>query len=131
MHFVFLTGASALVYEVIWQRYLTCLTGNDSLATMALILGRFSRRTFWRLRALRLVEPAGPTGRPGPDLCALLEAIIGIWGLIFPSLFAAMAFATRTWSFAPPGWLLLEGAVSTIVLIGLPAACMWAAPCRC
>jgi len=118
--FVFLTGASALVYEVIWQRYLTRLTGNDSLAT-ALILGIFLgglsggyALSGWLSQ--RFNQPA--------RVYALLEAIIGIWGLIFPSLFAAVAFATRTWSFAPPGWLLLEGALSTIVLIGLPAACM-------
>jgi hypothetical protein len=36
--FIFLTGATALVYEVSWQHYLTRLTGNDSLAT-APILG--------------------------------------------------------------------------------------------
>ena len=118
--FVFLTGASALVYEVIWQRYLTRLTGNDSLAT-ALILGIFLGGLSGGYALCGWLSQR--TNRPA-RIYALLEAIIGIWGLIFPSLFAAMAFATRTWSFAPPGWLLLEGAVSTIVLIGLPAACM-------
>ncbi|HTI98438.1 MAG TPA: hypothetical protein VL527_06000, partial [Dongiaceae bacterium] len=116
----FLTGATALVYEVIWQRYLARLTGNDSLAT-ALILGiflgglsggyalagRLSRRT---------QQPA--------RVYAGLEAIIGLWGFIFPSLFAVVASATQSWSFAPPGWLLLQGSVSTVILIGLPAVCM-------
>jgi hypothetical protein len=37
---VFLTGCTALVYEVIWQRYLSRITGNEVLAT-SLILGLF------------------------------------------------------------------------------------------
>ena len=118
--FIFLTGASALVYEVIWQRYLTRLTGNDSLAT-ALILGIFlgglsggyALSGWWSQRSK---QPA--------RVYALLEAVIGIWGLLFPSLFAIVSSASQTWSFAPPGWLLWEGTLVTIALIGLPAICM-------
>ena len=97
--FIFLTGATALVYEVIWQRYLTRLTGNDSLAT-ALILGIFLGGLSggyalcgWLSR--RFDQPL--------RIYAGLEAIMGLWGLIFPALFAAVASATSAWSFAPPG----------------------------
>ena len=117
---IFLTGATALVYEVIWQRYLTRLTGNDSLAT-AMILGIFlgglsGGYALCGWLSKRFSQPV--------RVYAGLEAMIGLWGLIFPSLFAAVASATHTWSFAPPGWLLLQGAVSTVALIGLPAVCM-------
>ena len=118
--FVFLTGATALVYEVIWQRYLARLTGNESLAT-ALILGLFLgglsvgyALAGWLSR--RTEQPA--------RVYAGLEAVIGLWGFIFPGLFAGVASTTQSWSFAPPGWLLLQGSVSTIILIGLPAVCM-------
>jgi spermidine synthase len=118
--FIFLTGATALVYEVIWQRYLSRLTGNDSLAT-ALILGIFlGGLSGGYALAGRLSRRTENPAR----LYAMLEAIIGVWGLIFPALFATVTAATGAWSFAPPGWLLLQGSVSTVVLIGLPAVCM-------
>jgi spermidine synthase len=118
--FVFLTGATALVYEVVWQRYLTRLTGSDSLAT-ALVLGIFLAGLSggyalcgWLSR--RFAQPGRIYGG--------LEAIIGFWGIIFPPLFGAVSSATRTWSFASPGWLLLQGSICTVVLIGLPTVCM-------
>lgn len=118
--FVFLTGTTALVYEVVWQRYLVRLTGSDSLAT-ALVLGIFLGGLSggyalcgWLSR--RFEHP----GR----IYALLEAMIGFWGLIFPALFAAVSSVTRSWSFASPGWLLAQGSVCTVVLIGLPTVCM-------
>jgi spermidine synthase len=118
--FVFLTGATALVYEVVWQRYLARLTGSDSVAT-ALVLGIFLGGLSggyalcgWLSR--RFDKPA--------RIYAGLEAIIGFWGLIFPWLFSAVSSATRSWSFAPPGWLLLQGSACTLVLIILPTVCM-------
>ena len=118
--FIFLTGATALVYQVVWQRYLTRLTGNDSLAT-ALILGIFLGGLSggyalcgWLSR--RVNQPA--------RMYAALEAVIGVWALIFPGLFAGVKSASHAWSFAPPGWLLTQGSLCTIVLIGIPALCM-------
>lgn len=118
--FIFLTGATALVYQVVWQRYLTRLTGNDSLAT-ALILGIFlgglsggyALCGWW---SRRVKQPA--------RLYAVLEAVIGIWALIFPALFAGVESVSQAWSFAPPGWLLAQGSLCTIVLIWIPALCM-------
>ena len=96
------------------------LTGSDSLAT-ALVLGIFLAGLSggyalcgWLSR--RFEQP----GR----IYAGLEAIIGLWGFLFPSLFAAVSSMTRAWSFASPGWLLVQGSVCTVVLIGLPTVCM-------
>lgn len=117
---IFLTGATALVYEVIWQRYLSRLTGNDSLAT-ALILGIFlgGLSCGYALCGWLSRQVAQP-GR----MYAMLEAIIGAWALIFPGLFAGVESASHAWSFAPPSWLLMQGSVCTVVLIGIPAMCM-------
>lgn len=117
---IFLTGATALVYEVIWQRYLSRLTGNDSLAT-ALILGIFlaglsAGYALCGGLSRRVNQPA--------RVYAVLEAIIGIWALVFPRLFSGVAAATHDWSFAPPWWLLTQGSLCTVALIGLPALCM-------
>ncbi len=118
--FIFLTGAAALVYEVVWQRYLSRLTGNDSLAT-ALILGIFlgglaGGYAFCGWLSLRVSRPA--------RMYAVLEAIIGVWALLFPALFAGVESASRAWSFAPPWWLLVQGSLCTVALIGIPALCM-------
>jgi hypothetical protein len=67
--FIFLTGATALVYEVIWQRYLTRLTGNDSLAT-ALILGIFLGATLPVVFHELKKECARPAPRLVPSGCA-------------------------------------------------------------
>jgi len=118
--FVFLTGATALVYEVIWQRYLTRLTGNDSLATaliLGILLGGLSggyALCGWVSR--RSSNPA--------RVYAAIEAVVGAWALVFPAFFAGVESASRSWTFAPPWWLVVQGAICTVVLIGLPAVCM-------
>ncbi len=37
---IFATGATGLIYQVVWQRYLSRLLGSDSIAT-AIILATF------------------------------------------------------------------------------------------
>ncbi|MFO1487328.1 MAG: hypothetical protein U1F65_02510 [Verrucomicrobiota bacterium] len=118
--FIFLTGATALVYQVCWQRYLARVTGHDSLATaltLGIFLGGLSggyAMSGWLSR--RVARPA--------RAYAVIEAVIGLWALIFPWVFAAVESGTRHWSFTPPGWLALQGSLCTVALIGLPALCM-------
>lgn len=118
--FIILTGATALVYQVCWQRYLARLTGHDSLAT-ALTLGVFLgglsggyALSGWLSR--RVTRPV--------RAYAVIEAVIGFWALIFPFVFRGVEAMTRGWSFAPPGWLALQGSFCTVLLVGLPALCM-------
>ena len=78
-----LTGFTALVYEVAWQKYLTVLLGSDSEATAAVLgifLGGLSYGygLFGKV-ARRLAPPAGASGPPARLLRSygLVEAGIG------------------------------------------------------
>ena len=88
-----LTGFSGLVYEVAWQKYLATLLGSHGEATaavLAIFLGGlslgyalFGRATRWlversrlRSRRVRLLY-----------FYAIVEAGIGLYALLFPSLF--------------------------------------------
>jgi spermidine synthase len=120
--FVFATGATGLVYEVTWQRYLARLVGSDTMAT-AITIGTF-------LGGLSL----------GYYLCgqlsvrirnyfrvyALLEAIIAIWCMLFPFLFDLFYSLTGSWSFAPPWVIIVQGVVASFLLTGIPTICMGA-----
>ncbi|MEI7671664.1 MAG: hypothetical protein WCK00_06080, partial [Deltaproteobacteria bacterium] len=117
---IFLTGAAGLIYQVTWQKYLSRMLGADSIATAIilatflgglslgyLLCGRFSTRIKHPLRGF-----------------ALLEGTIGIWCLAFPQFFAAIDGLTRSWSFSPPGWIILQGGLCSALLIGVPTLCM-------
>jgi predicted membrane-bound spermidine synthase len=120
--FIFLTGAAGLVYQVTWQKYLSRLLGSDSAAT-AIILAAF-------LGGLSL----------GYYLCgkltvrvkrhfqayAILEGAIGLWCLVFPQIFKLVDSITRSWSFAPPVMIIIQGVVCSALLMGVPTICMGA-----
>lgn len=116
----FLTGATGLIYELVWQKYLVRLLGNDGLAS-AIVLGVFlaglaagyllcGRLT---LRVRNLLVTYG-----------LLELAIAAWAGVFPLLFSAAEQLTAGWSFASPWGVTLQGAACAAALIGLPTACM-------
>src|SRR5262245_18698810 len=90
------TGATGLVYEVVWQKYLATLLGSHSEATAAVLaiflagmsagyalFGRLSRRLVQRGRAdaaaSRLLRSYG-----------LVEAGIGVYAFAFPFYFDAV-----------------------------------------
>ncbi len=88
-----LTGFTGLVYEVAWQKYLATLLGSHAEATAAVLaiflgglaggyalFGRATRR--WHERARRLGRPARLLVLYGG-----VEAAIGLYALLFPSLF--------------------------------------------
>jgi predicted membrane-bound spermidine synthase len=124
-----LTGFAGLVYEVAWQKYLAALLGSHAEATaavLAIFLGGlsvgytlFGRATRW------LVERARRRGDP-PRLLyfyALVEAGIGLYALLFPTLFSV----ARHVSLLGPGSEGLGFAfdfVLSALLIGPPAVLM-------
>lgn len=119
---VFLTGASAMMDEVVWQRYLARLLGGDAAATSVVLaaflgglslgywaFGRLARRVSWPFRAY-----------------ALAEAFIGLWGLAFPAIFSLVESACSGLALEPPLGLAFQGFGLAAVLIGPPAVCMGA-----
>jgi predicted membrane-bound spermidine synthase len=117
-----LTGAAGLIDQVVWQRYLTRLVGSDTLATATVIAvflgGLAAGYALWGLASARVGNVFRTYG--------LLELGIGGWALLFPWSYAAVDAATRGLSFEPPWWLMLEGALAALLLVGPPALAMGA-----
>jgi spermidine synthase len=90
-----LTGFAGLVYEVAWQKYLAALLGSHGEATaavLAIFLGGLSLGYALFGRASRwLVERSRLRSRPARLLYfyAIVEAGIGLYALLFPTLFGA------------------------------------------
>ena len=101
-----LTGFAGLVYEVAWQKYLAALLGSHGEATAAVLAiflgglslgyGLFGRASRW------LVERSRRRSQPARLLYfyATVEAGIGLYALLFPSLFGVFQ---RVSLFVPHG----------------------------
>ena len=116
----FATGGAGLIYQVVWQRYLARLLGNDSLATatvLAIFLAGLSLGYWaWGRRSLR--------GTGLLRIYGLLECVIGLWALVFPFWFALVDRWTASWRLETPWSLAGGGALCAAVLIGVPTFCM-------
>jgi len=125
-----LTGFAGLVYEVAWQKYLAALLGSHGEATaavLAIFLGGlslgyalFGRASGW------LVERSRLRSRPARLLYfyATVEAGIGIYALLFPTLFGVFQ---RISLFVPHGNAGLGFAFDvclSALLIGPPTVLM-------
>jgi spermidine synthase len=91
----FATGASGLVYQVTWERYLATLLGSHGEATAA-VLGLFlgglagGYALFGTLTRRRLARAAAAGEAPRLlRLYGCIEAGIGAWAIAFPLLFSA------------------------------------------
>ncbi len=118
--FIFLTGVSALIYQVVWQRLLTRLLGAETLATsivlavflVGLSLGYFLSG-WWSTRLKNTLKGY-----------AILEAITGIWGLGFMLIYAGVSSMALDWAFEPPVWMISQGLFCTLLLLLVPSVCM-------
>ncbi|MBW2494257.1 MAG: hypothetical protein JRE43_05865, partial [Deltaproteobacteria bacterium] len=125
-----LTGFSGLVYEVAWQKYLATLLGSHGEATaavLAIFLGGLSLGYALFGRASRwLVERARLFSRRARLLYfyAIVEAGIGLYALLFPSL---LGIFQRISLFVPHGNAGLGFAFDvglSALLIGPPTVLM-------
>ncbi len=88
-----LTGFAGLVYEVAWQKYLAALLGSHGEATaavLAIFLGGLSLGyALFGWASRWLVERSRLRSRPAQLLYfyAIVEAGIGLYALLFPTLF--------------------------------------------
>ncbi len=119
---IFLTGATGLVYEVTWHRYLANIVGSEARATAIIlavflgglclgyyIFGKVTERFAKKIGGAFLVK-----------ICGLAEISIGLWALLFPTFYKAL------WNWGGiynSGALWLDVLVS-ILLMGFPTILM-------
>src|SRR3989339_169327 len=80
---LFLSGAGALVQEVAWEKYLAVLLGSAAPARaliLSVVMGGMAAGYLLGGRACRRM--AAPL-----RAYALLEALLGLWCLLFPALY--------------------------------------------
>jgi len=118
--FVFATGASGLIYQVAWQKYLSRLLGSDSIATAVILATFLGGLSLGYLLCGKLTTRVSNHFKA----YAALEGLIGAWGLLFPTLFGLVGAATRGWSFSPPVLIILQGMLCSSLLLVLPTLCM-------
>ena len=117
---VFLSGFTGLIYQVIWQKYLSAYLGSHALATsqvlacfflfMALgyfIIGRYQHKLF----------------KNKVFLYGVIEGVIGLYALISPDLFHVL---TSSYSFYGESGLadLFKSMLLTGLFLGLPTFLM-------
>jgi spermidine synthase len=82
----FLSGASALAYQVVWARFLGLVFGNTVFAASAVLASFFA--------GLALGSALGGTGifrrRAGLPMYACLEIVIGVFGVLVPLVIPAL-----------------------------------------
>ena len=125
-----LTGVSGLVYEVAWQRWLATLLGSHSEATAAVLgiyLGGLSLgyALFGRLTSA-LVRRAAERGTPPPLALAygVVEASIGVWAFLFPTLFGLAQSLSFALHLPSPGLAFAVDVLLAAFLIGPPTVLM-------
>jgi spermidine synthase len=116
----FISGAAALIFQVVWQRYLALLVGSEarsiSLVIAVFLLGLASGYRYWGARTQRDLSRQALL-----RLLGLLELIIALYALAFPWLFAIV----RRMAYAGPDSLALD-LIWTGLLLGLPTFLMGA-----
>lgn len=123
-----LTGFTALVYQVAWQRFLAALLGSHSEATavvLAIFLGGLSLGYGLFGKLSRRWGRAGGRSR----LIAIyggVEAAIGVWALLFPWLFRLARSASVGLSASSDIVAFAADVLLTALLIGTPAVLMGA-----
>ena len=114
------TGASGLVYEITWQKYLATLLGSHGEATaavLAIFLGGLSLGyLLFGSLTRRLYLTASQSGRTPRLLVTygVIEASIGLYAFAFPALFSAAQMIS--------GWLPVDDSAVAFIFDVLLAA---------
>jgi spermidine synthase len=125
------TGFTALVYEVTWQRYVAILLGSDSESTAA-VLGLFLGGLalgyeLFGAWTRRIVAPRA--GRRLPSLLTLygvVEFLIGLLALAFPWIFSALRAVSLRIPSSGEATSFAVDVMLTALLVGPPAILMGA-----
>lgn len=125
------TGFTALVYQVAWQRFMAALLGSHSEA-VAVVLGIFLGGLSYGYGLFgKLSRGWSATGGSGGRArllrtYGLIEAGIGAWALLFPWLFELARSASFRLSASSDAVAFVVDVLLTVLLIGAPAVLMGA-----
>jgi spermidine synthase len=125
-----LTGFTGLAYEVTWQKYLATLLGSHAEATagvLAIFLGGLSAgyAIFGQLTRRRAAGAMASGGSASLlALYAFVECGIGVYALLFPSLFGIASRLSVLVPAANAGLAFGIDLSLCVLLIGLPAVLM-------
>src|SRR3954451_4546334 len=116
----FLSGASGLIFQVVWQRYLSSLVGSEarsvSLVVAVFLLGLALGYYFWgnftetRIERKYLLRIYGR-----------IEVVIGIYAIVFPLVFGAI----KQFSYYVSNFLIFDFVLAVLLLL-LPTFLMGA-----
>ncbi len=118
---LFFTGASGLIYEVTWHKYLANFIGSQSRSSaiiLAVFLGGLSIGyfVFGKLslgkNPIKLLK-----------LCGLIEVLIGGWAILFLSI---EQFLWQTYGSNPliSDWMIVSDILLAIIFMGVPTILM-------
>ncbi len=112
------SGCAGLGYEIVWTRMLSLALGSDMMAVLGVVAGFFAGLA---LGAFALDRPLRRARAPARAY-ALLEAAIGIWGVVSVALLPAAARAVPyLLGTAPPQWQLWAAGFLVPAIALLPA----------
>ena len=119
----FLSGASSLIYQIIWTRQLTLLFGSTVLAVSTVLTAFMSGLALGSIYFGKLADRQ----RSPLRLYAVLEALIGVYALIFPLflliLKASYILIYRSFNAEFYSLTLVRFAISFLIVL-VPAALM-------
>lgn len=120
----FLSGASALVYELLWFRLLGHIFGSTATATSTLLAAYLFGLGLGAWIFGRLSDRLGPRL---PLVYVAIEVVIGLYGLASHTLLergAAAYEVAHAWAAESPGKLLFARFAISFVLVAVPTTLM-------
>src|SRR6516165_9266984 len=111
----FLSGASALIYEVVWQRLLNLVVGVSTLSVSAVLAAFMGGLALGGFLFGRLADRT----RHPLRLYALLEMAIGLTGMLVPAALAAVASLSTRFPAGGAGYAMARLLLS-LPILGVP-----------
>jgi spermidine synthase len=121
------TGFSALVYQVAWQKYLAALVGSHSEATAAVLgifLGGLSLGYWLFGRLTQRLGGGDVSPRRLLAIYGLVEAGVGVYALFFPWLFRGALSLSLWFPQGSEGLSFAFDVLLSAALIGFPTVLM-------
>ena len=119
----FCSGATALIYEVVWSKYLALLFGSTIQAqtvVLAVFMGGLALGN-------KLFSRRADTARRPLAIYGLIEIAIGVYALAFPGIHKiadALFSAAGSRLLEHSGWLLVLKGTLSVLLLGGPTILM-------